>query len=106
MANTLQTSSSTLQKQTLLTVMLFICSQQSLLACTSFLLIHRLACNVMQGAYNTLLMPSYNAMFVLQWNPVEKEWDCPCHGSCFDKKGKQLAGPATTDMRPPQIVTD
>ncbi|DBA83939.1 TPA: hypothetical protein ACH3X1_006435 [Trebouxia sp. C0004] len=42
----------------------------------------------------------------LQWNPVEKEWDCPCHGSCFDKKGKQLAGPATTDMRPPQIVTD
>lgn len=42
----------------------------------------------------------------LQWNPVEKEWDCPCHGSCFDKKGKQLSGPATTDMRPPQIVTD
>ena len=49
---------------------------------------------------------STNAIFVLQWNPVEKEWDCPCHGSCFDKKGKQLAGPATTDMRPPQIVTD
>ncbi len=47
-----------------------------------------------------------NAMLLLQWNPVEKEWDCPCHGSCFDKKGKQLAGPATTDMRPPQIVTD
>ena len=57
-------------------------------------------------AYSTLLVLSCNAMFVLQWNPVEKEWDCPCHGSCFDKKGKQLAGPATTDMRPPQIVTD
>lgn len=42
----------------------------------------------------------------LQWNPIEKEWDCPCHGSCFDKKGKQLSGPATTDMRPPQIITD
>ncbi|KAL3131019.1 hypothetical protein ABBQ38_000341 [Trebouxia sp. C0009 RCD-2024] len=42
----------------------------------------------------------------LQWNPVEKEWDCPCHGSCFDKKGKQLAGPATTDMRPPKFVTE
>lgn len=47
-----------------------------------------------------------NAVCCLQWNPVEKEWDCPCHGSCFDKKGKQLAGPATIDMNPPKIVTE
>lgn len=45
-------------------------------------------------------------LLCFQWNPVEKEWDCPCHGSCFDKKGKQLSGPATTDMRPPQIITE
>ena len=35
---------------------------------------------------------------LLQWNPVEGEWNCPCHGSCFDKQGNNLAGPATIDM--------
>eukprot|EP00878_Enallax_costatus_P006596 GHUV01006914.1.p1 GENE.GHUV01006914.1~~GHUV01006914.1.p1 ORF type:complete len:552 (+),score=139.14 GHUV01006914.1:1128-2783(+) len=35
---------------------------------------------------------------LLQWNPEEKEWNCPCHGSCFDKEGQNIAGPATIDM--------
>jgi glycine/D-amino acid oxidase-like deaminating enzyme/nitrite reductase/ring-hydroxylating ferredoxin subunit len=36
---------------------------------------------------------------VLHWNQVEKSWDCPCHGSRFDCKGKLLNGPAISDMR-------
>lgn len=30
----------------------------------------------------------------LKWNSQEKSWDCPCHGSRFDYKGKILEGPA------------
>lgn len=34
---------------------------------------------------------------VLRWNPVEHSWDCPCHGSRFDKHGALLDGPAMRD---------
>lgn len=38
---------------------------------------------------------------LLQWNPLEKQWNCPCHGSCFDKKGLNIGGgPSTIDMSP------
>lgn len=30
----------------------------------------------------------------LAWNPDEKSWDCPCHGSRFDCEGNLLDGPA------------
>lgn len=34
----------------------------------------------------------------LEWNPDEKSWDCPCHGSRFDYTGKWLNGPAQEDL--------
>ena len=34
----------------------------------------------------------------LEWNPDEKSWDCPCHGSRFDYRGRLLDGPAQTDL--------
>lgn len=34
----------------------------------------------------------------LVFNPEEKSWDCPCHGSRFDIDGKRLSGPATSDI--------
>ena len=34
----------------------------------------------------------------LEWNPDEKSWDCPCHGSRFDYQGRLLDGPAQTDL--------
>lgn len=30
----------------------------------------------------------------LEWNPDERSWDCPCHGSRFDYTGRLLNGPA------------
>ena len=34
----------------------------------------------------------------LEWNPDEKSWDCPCHGSRFDYQGCLLDGPAQTNL--------
>lgn len=34
----------------------------------------------------------------LAWNPDEKSWDCPCHGSRFDYQGRLLDGPAQTGL--------
>ena len=34
----------------------------------------------------------------LEWNPDEKSWDCPCHGSRFDCRGRLLNGPAQKNI--------
>lgn len=34
----------------------------------------------------------------LQFNPDEHTWECPCHGSRFDYRGRLLDGPAQTDI--------
>ena len=41
---------------------------------------------------------------IVGWNPNEKTWDCPCHGSRFDKLGNVFSGPANTDLAAVEVV--
>lgn len=34
----------------------------------------------------------------LTWNNLEKTWDCPCHGSRFDYRGKSIYDPSIKDL--------
>lgn len=34
----------------------------------------------------------------LSWNNLEKTWDCPCHGSRYDYKGKIITEPTTESL--------
>ena len=34
----------------------------------------------------------------LKWNADELTWDCPCHGSRFDYKGRLIGGPAVKNI--------
>jgi Rieske Fe-S protein len=37
---------------------------------------------------------------LVSWNPTERTWDCPCHGSRYDALGSVLMGPSTADLSP------
>jgi len=34
----------------------------------------------------------------VRFNPAERSWDCPCHGSRFDVDGNVLEGPAVKPL--------
>jgi glycine/D-amino acid oxidase-like deaminating enzyme/nitrite reductase/ring-hydroxylating ferredoxin subunit len=37
---------------------------------------------------------------IVAFDTVEKTWDCPCHGSRFDRFGRVIVGPANRDLAP------
>jgi len=42
---------------------------------------------------------------VVGWNKTQDVWECPCHGSRFDRFGKALNGPAVHDLSPVEALT-
>ena len=41
---------------------------------------------------------------IVEWNRNESTWDCPCHGSRFDKEGRLICGPANSDLERVRIT--
>ena len=62
----------------------------------------QLAINGMKAIGNLLtpLTPRCPHMgCALKWNRAERSWDCPCHGSRFEKNGKIIDNPATGGLK-------
>jgi Rieske Fe-S protein len=43
---------------------------------------------------------------LVQWNSLEKSFDCPCHGSRFGVDGSVLHGPAKDGLQPVTVTRD
>jgi glycine/D-amino acid oxidase-like deaminating enzyme/nitrite reductase/ring-hydroxylating ferredoxin subunit len=35
---------------------------------------------------------------IVRWNATERSWDCPCHGSRYDRFGVVMSGPANSNL--------
>ena len=56
--------------------------------------VHRSA----DGALTKLSPTCTHLGCLVHWNGAEQTWDCPCHGSRFDKDGRVLRGPAESSL--------
>jgi glycine/D-amino acid oxidase-like deaminating enzyme/nitrite reductase/ring-hydroxylating ferredoxin subunit len=52
------------------------------------------------GAVHAVSPVCTHALCIVHWNPAEKSWDCPCHGSRFGVEGGVLEGPAVKGLAP------
>ena len=43
---------------------------------------------------------------LVDWNPAERSWDCPCHGSRYDGEGRAIQAPTTEDLKRRRLPDD
>lgn len=51
-----------------------------------------------QGNFNYVKANCTHLNCLVAWNPIEKTWDCPCHGSRFKSDGNIITGPAVRNL--------
>ena len=51
-----------------------------------------------EGRLHTLSARCTHLGCIVGWNPADRAWECPCHGSRFAADGTLVQGPATADL--------
>lgn len=51
-----------------------------------------------QGTVHTFSPACTHRGCTVSWNTAEQSWDCPCHGSRFNRDGSMIHGPAVRDL--------
>jgi glycine/D-amino acid oxidase-like deaminating enzyme/nitrite reductase/ring-hydroxylating ferredoxin subunit len=59
-----------------------------------------------QGALHGLSPICQHLYCLVDWNPAERSWDCPCHGSRYSGEGRAIQGPTTEDLKPRELPQD
>lgn len=62
----------------------------------------QLAINALESTKNLLTFTTKRCPHLgcaLKWNPQERSWDCPCHGSRFEEDGTLIDNPATGGLK-------
>jgi glycine/D-amino acid oxidase-like deaminating enzyme/nitrite reductase/ring-hydroxylating ferredoxin subunit len=52
-----------------------------------------------RGALHGLSPICQHLYCLVDWNPAERSWDCPCHGSRYSGEGHVIQGPTTEDLK-------
>jgi Rieske Fe-S protein len=55
------------------------------------------------GAVHTMSAKCTHLGCTVKWNPTEKTFDCPCHGSRFSPTGQVVNGPAARALEPTDL---
>jgi glycine/D-amino acid oxidase-like deaminating enzyme/nitrite reductase/ring-hydroxylating ferredoxin subunit len=51
------------------------------------------------GALHVLSAVCRHLWCIVAWNPAERTWDCPCHGSRYTGEGRMIQGPTVEDLK-------
>ena len=56
-----------------------------------------------QGSLHSLSPVCQHLKCIVAWNPAERSWDCPCHGSRYSGEGRVIQGPTVKDLKPRKL---